>query len=633
MARFTRTALLLVVVVLHLTLVVAGAEAAVLSDDFNDNVPDARLWQIASRGTGPSCDESGGRLNVRIPGGATAYPASGNIDATCFSRFRFRGDFDISVDYVLTEWPNASGVRVGFVFSGPNGDFMSLERTSFGKPSDYRGRPREVYVSYWVGPITTVATSDQAGRLRVTRSGALVSNYYWEGSKWVLLASRSVTDSDIGFKLGMWTDPSRYNTNQNVGASFDNFEVTSGQVIGLSDPSAGPVGYWKFDDPNDIGLDSSGMGNNGTPGAGYVSYLSSGRVGGAAQFKAGGNVGITVPYSSSLDCRGGLTIAAWVKPDVSAGTSAILTKSDTGPVEPYALWSSFWKTGNRMAAWFDGASLSDDSGISLPAGSWTHIAMTYDGQPHGAVKFYRNGALVASKTTSADGITVSGSPVHIGASPCPGPEDFQGLLDEVVLFDRAVSDSEVQELCPESQRTYTITPSAGAHGSISPAGVQTVASGGSKTFTITADAGYRIADVRVDGTSVGRPSSYPFTSITADRIISVSFESIPTVLTWRDTTTRLSCASSVRKNRTLRVTGSVSPAGPGTVRIVMTRKVGGRWKSGGSKTVVVVGGTYAYSFKPRYKGSWRIVATYSGGVIGTTTYVGSRSGTRGLTVR
>jgi len=67
--------------------------------------------------------------------------------------------------------------------------------------------------------------------------------------------------------------------------------------------------------------------------------------------------------------------------------------------------------------------------------------------------------------------------------------------------------------------TYTITASAGSHGSISPPGDVTVNQGSDKLFTITPDAGYQIADVLVDGSSVGAVSSYTFTNITQDHTI------------------------------------------------------------------------------------------------------------------
>ncbi len=51
--------------------------------------------------------------------------------------------------------------------------------------------------------------------------------------------------------------------------------------------------------------------------------------------------------------------------------------------------------------------------------------------------------------------------------------------------------------------TFTITASAGANGQISPSGAQTLNAGSSQSFTITPDAGYHVADVLVDGLSVG----------------------------------------------------------------------------------------------------------------------------------
>jgi hypothetical protein len=71
--------------------------------------------------------------------------------------------------------------------------------------------------------------------------------------------------------------------------------------------------------------------------------------------------------------------------------------------------------------------------------------------------------------------------------------------------------------------TYTITPTAGANGSISPAVPQTVDYGASQTFSFTAVRGYYIADVLVDGVSIGPVPSYTFTAVAADHIISVSF--------------------------------------------------------------------------------------------------------------
>ena len=71
---------------------------------------------------------------------------------------------------------------------------------------------------------------------------------------------------------------------------------------------------------------------------------------------------------------------------------------------------------------------------------------------------------------------------------------------------------------------HTITATAGIGGSILPSGAVGVGHGGSQAFTITANQGYKIADVRVDGQSVGAVGSYNFTNVTADHTIHATFQ-------------------------------------------------------------------------------------------------------------
>jgi hypothetical protein len=70
---------------------------------------------------------------------------------------------------------------------------------------------------------------------------------------------------------------------------------------------------------------------------------------------------------------------------------------------------------------------------------------------------------------------------------------------------------------------YTVTPSFGTGGVISPGGTQDVQGGSSVTFTITADSGYGISQVTVDGVSQGAISSYTFSDVTASHTISATF--------------------------------------------------------------------------------------------------------------
>ena len=78
-----------------------------------------------------------------------------------------------------------------------------------------------------------------------------------------------------------------------------------------------------------------------------------------------------------------------------------------------------------------------------------------------------------------------------------------------------------EEEIPEN--TFIITASAGSGGSISPSGSVQVTAGGSQTFYITSDRGYHIADILVNGTSVGAVSSYTFPDVQKNQTITAIF--------------------------------------------------------------------------------------------------------------
>jgi parallel beta-helix repeat protein len=72
--------------------------------------------------------------------------------------------------------------------------------------------------------------------------------------------------------------------------------------------------------------------------------------------------------------------------------------------------------------------------------------------------------------------------------------------------------------------THTITATAGENGLINPIGEVTITEGGNQTFVIAPEEGYQIADVLVDGQSVGAIAIYTFTNIQQDHNIQASFE-------------------------------------------------------------------------------------------------------------
>ncbi len=77
-----------------------------------------------------------------------------------------------------------------------------------------------------------------------------------------------------------------------------------------------------------------------------------------------------------------------------------------------------------------------------------------------------------------------------------------------------------------SQKSLTITAQAGTGGSISPSGNVTAACGEDRKFTITPDAGYKVKDVLVDGSSVGDVTTYTFADVTSEHTIDAVFINI-----------------------------------------------------------------------------------------------------------
>ena len=89
--------------------------------------------------------------------------------------------------------------------------------------------------------------------------------------------------------------------------------------------------------------------------------------------------------------------------------------------------------------------------------------------------------------------------------------------------------TQAQTVIPKRQSSgsnysyYTIKATAGAGGSISPSGNVSVREGRDQTFTITPDKGYAVANVKIDGKSIGAVKSYTFENVRRTHTIEVIF--------------------------------------------------------------------------------------------------------------
>jgi hypothetical protein len=162
--------------------------------------------------------------------------------------------------------------------------------------------------------------------------------------------------------------------------------------------------------------------------------------------------------------------------------------------------------------------------------------------------------------------------------------------------------------------SFTITASAGAHGQISPSGAQTLGAGSSQSFTITPDSGYHVADVLVDGASVGAVTSYTFAGLGADHSIAASFAADPVATA---TVTWPNGGESMPAGIPITVTWTSPPVSYGVFTVWALSQAGTYYNIG----TVNANGSVSYSKAWNVKapaGSYRIRVSY--GVAAGTAY-------------
>ena len=250
----------------------------------------------------------------------------------------------------------------------------------------------------------------------------------------------------------------------------------------------GLVGAWAFGEgTGTTTADVSGNGNVGTiTGA---SWSTQGRYGNALSFNGTSSV-VRVPSSSSLDPGGAMTLEGWVKPTASlSGWRTVLQRQP----DAYYLNASSGAGDLRPAG--GGTFGSGSSGTligptAIPINTWTHEALTYDGT---TMRLYINGVEAANKPQSG-AVQSSTNPLWIGGNQ-PYGEYFQGLLDEIRVYKRALTPAEIQS----DMNTSLVPTTPDSTPPAKPAGLSAVASGGSQinlTWTASTDnigvSGYRI---------------------------------------------------------------------------------------------------------------------------------------------
>jgi hypothetical protein len=226
-------------------------------------------------------------------------------------------------------------------------------------------------------------------------------------------------------------------------------------------PPPGLVAWWPMDgNPLDLWASNNPSATNA------ISFVA-GKVGPGVTFGAGGY--IDIPHSAAL-ANQQFTIDAWVQPQGPGPNndfwgSVIVQKGLPAPAGytnvPISLgWSDQYK---HFVFTFGNMNVERiASNPNFPPGQWYHVAATYDGS---TFKLYVNGALEAQMALVK---TISYSPLipwTIGSTAAPiravgYPRTFNGVIDEVEIFNRALSPAEIQAIyqAGPAGKCKTVTP-------------------------------------------------------------------------------------------------------------------------------------------------------------------------------
>ena len=145
-----------------------------------------------------------------------------------------------------------------------------------------------------------------------------------------------------------------------------------------------------------------------------------------------------VPSSASLNLTSAMTLSAWIQPTASQGGWRTIMQRET---DAYFLNASNSDGPLRPAGGGTfGSSVTYVSGpTASPVNAWTHVALTYDGT---TLRLFVNGTQVATQAATG-AIQTTTNPLWIGGNS-PYGEYFAGLIDEVRVYNRALTATEIQ---------------------------------------------------------------------------------------------------------------------------------------------------------------------------------------------
>ncbi|MHC4157646.1 MAG: LamG-like jellyroll fold domain-containing protein [Planctomycetota bacterium] len=220
-------------------------------------------------------------------------------------------------------------------------------------------------------------------------------------------------------------------------------------MASLANADPNLVSWWKFDEVSGRkAYDSAGDNDGDVSGATWTT----GQIDGALSFSGIGD-GVLIQDSPELSPPK-ITIAVWIYPNDISRNFQIVSKFSPGNPE-YLFDNRANNDALRLASTFGGTwdELYSNDAV-LTAGTWQHVAVTWDGSTG---VFYVNDINAGQDTSSGD-LPDLASPVTIGYKHYGSRRYFNGLIDDVRIYNRALSAGEIRQLYWEGLRRKAFEP-------------------------------------------------------------------------------------------------------------------------------------------------------------------------------
>ena len=256
-----------------------------------------------------------------------------------------------------------------------------------------------------------------------------------------------------------------------------------------------------------------------------------GRVGGGCLSTVDGNGGVLIAnqLSGPIDSY---TMSAWLRVTGANPWHELFTANPytTSCVNNWIIQESAGQRQIMATVNYSGDMLQNNHPETWALGDWHFITIVYDSVAL-TTKFYFDGMPdgIGTHTKTLQANFTGGSTIGCWGSVNERP--FRGEMDDFRIVATAAQDGNVAALYasyPTMGLPHTITATADANATVSPAGAVSVMYGYDQTFSISAKFGYSITAVLVDGVAQGLPlDSYTFSNVTTEHTIAVSSTKMP----------------------------------------------------------------------------------------------------------